>query len=76
MTATVIETLNGRRGLSLMPAYAKNLLPSSVVSRRLEGDVPTIDLAIGYRKANTSPTLKLFLSKSGRVDRPRDASGL
>jgi len=25
--------------------------------------VPTIDLAIGYSKANTSPTLKLFLSR-------------
>jgi len=39
------------------------LLPGSVVSRPLEGDVPTIDLAIGYSKANTSPTLKLFLSR-------------
>jgi LysR family hca operon transcriptional activator len=46
-----------------MPAYAKNLLPGSVVSRPLSGDVPTIDLAIGYSKANTSPTLKLFLSR-------------
>jgi LysR family hca operon transcriptional activator len=46
-----------------MPAYAKNLLPWSVVSRPLEGEAPTIDLAIGYNKANTSPTLKLFLSR-------------
>ncbi len=52
------------RGLSLMPAYAKNLLPWSVVSRPLEGEAPTIDLAIGYSKANTSPILKLFLSRS------------
>ena len=49
------------RGVSLMPAYVKNLLPGSVVSRPLEGDVPTIDLAIGYSRANTSPILKLFL---------------
>jgi LysR family hca operon transcriptional activator len=51
------------RGLALLPAYAKNLLPSSVVSRPLEGEAPTIDLAIGYSKANTSPILKLFLSR-------------
>lgn len=51
------------RGLALMPAYAKNLLPSSVVSRPLEGEAPTIDLAVGYSKANTSPILKLFLSR-------------
>jgi hypothetical protein len=50
-------------GLALMPAYAKNLLPPSVVSRPLEGEAPTIDLAVGYSKANTSPILKLFLSR-------------
>src|SRR3979490_2249185 len=51
------------RGLALMPAYAKNMLPWSVVSRPLEGEPPTIDLAVGYSKANTSPILKLFLSR-------------
>ncbi|HET7033970.1 MAG TPA: LysR family transcriptional regulator [Casimicrobiaceae bacterium] len=52
------------RSVTLLPAYARNFLPSSVVSRSLEGEVPTIDLVIGYNKANTSPTLKLFLSRS------------
>jgi LysR family hca operon transcriptional activator len=51
------------RGLALMPAYAKNVLPWSVVSRPLEGEAPTIDVAVGYSKANTSPILKLFLSR-------------
>jgi LysR family hca operon transcriptional activator len=50
-----------------MPAYAKNLLPWSVVSRPLEGEAPTIDLALGYSKANTSPILKLFLSRIGEL---------
>jgi LysR family transcriptional regulator, hca operon transcriptional activator len=61
--AMAISLVASTRGLSLMPAYAKNLLPRSVVSRPLAGDVPTIDLAIGYSKANRSPTLKLFLSR-------------
>jgi LysR family hca operon transcriptional activator len=61
--AMAISLVASTGGLSLMPAYAKNLLPRSVVSRPLQGDVPTIDLAIGYSKANTSPTLKLFLSR-------------
>jgi hypothetical protein len=34
-----------------------------VVSRPLEGEAPTIDLAVGYSKANSSPILKLFLSR-------------
>ncbi|MEA2492680.1 MAG: LysR family transcriptional regulator, hca operon transcriptional activator [Thermoleophilaceae bacterium] len=46
-----------------MPAYAKNLLPPSVVSRPLEGEAPRIDVAVGYSKSNTSPILKLFLSR-------------
>ena len=50
-------------GLALMPAYAKNLLPSSVVSRPLEGEAPTIEVAVGYSKSNTSPILELFLSR-------------
>ena len=34
------------RGLALMPAYAKNLPPPSFVSRSLEGEPPTIDVAV------------------------------
>jgi len=53
--------------VDLLPAYAKNFLPWSVVSRPLEGVPPTIDLAIGYSNANTSPILKLFLSRADEL---------
>jgi DNA-binding transcriptional LysR family regulator len=52
------------RGVTLLPAYAQNFLPWSVISRPLRGEAPTIDLVIGYNRATTSPILKLFLSKS------------
>jgi len=61
--AMAISLVASTRGLALMPAYAKNLLPWSVVSRPLEGEAPTIELAVGYSKANSSPILKLFLSR-------------
>src|SRR6266852_9531353 len=61
--AMAMSLVASTRGLALMPAYAKNLLPWSVVSRPLEGEAPTIDVAVGYRKSNTSPILKLFLSR-------------
>jgi LysR family transcriptional regulator, hca operon transcriptional activator len=61
--AMAMSLVASTRGLALMPAYAKNLLPPSVVTRPLEGEAPTIDLAVGYSKANTSPILKLFLSR-------------
>jgi LysR family hca operon transcriptional activator len=50
-------------GVALLPAYAKNFLPRSVTSRPLDGEAPTIDLVIGYNKTNTSPILRLFLSR-------------
>jgi LysR family transcriptional regulator, hca operon transcriptional activator len=61
--AMAMSLVASTRGVALMPAYAKNLLPWSVVSRPLEGEAPTIDVAVGYSKSNTSPILKLFLSR-------------
>jgi LysR family hca operon transcriptional activator len=49
--------------VALLPAYPSNLLPWSVTSRPLQGEAPTIDLVLGYSKANTSPILKLFLTR-------------
>ena len=51
------------RGVALLPASAENFLNWSVISRPLKGEAPTIDLVIGYHKANTSPILKTFLSR-------------
>jgi len=50
-------------GVGLLPAYAQNFLPSSVTSRPLKGETPTIDLVLGYKKSNVSPILKLLLSR-------------
>jgi LysR family hca operon transcriptional activator len=61
MAVSLIATT---RGVALLPVYALNFLPLSVVSRPLAGSAPTIDLVLGYHKANTSPLLKLFLSRT------------
>jgi len=58
-----ISLVASTRGVALLPIYAKNFLPWSVVSRPLEGEVPTIDLVVGHHKANASALLKLFLSR-------------
>src|SRR5882757_3012053 len=61
--AMAMSLIASTRGVAFLPAYAKNFMPLSVVSRPLEGEAPTIDLVVGYNKANASPTLKLFLSR-------------
>src|ERR1700722_10461111 len=68
--AMAMSLVASTRGLALMPAYAKNLLPWSVVSRPLEGEAPKIELALGYSKSNTSPILKLFLSRLEELRAP------
>jgi len=62
----VISFVLSTGGVSLVPAYLKKLLPPSVVSRSLKGEVPAIDLAIGYSKNNRSPLLNRFLSQAER----------
>jgi LysR family hca operon transcriptional activator len=61
--AMAMSLVASTRGVAFLPAYAQNFLPWSVISRPIRGDAPTIDLVIGYHRANASPTLKLFLSR-------------
>jgi LysR family hca operon transcriptional activator len=73
--AMAMSLVVSTRGLALMPAYARNLLPPSVVSRPLEGEAPTIDVAVGYSTSNTSPILKVFLSRLDELKAPDDKTG-
>jgi LysR family hca operon transcriptional activator len=50
-------------GVGLLPLYARNMLPPTVVSRPLEGAPPMIDLVLGYSQTNDSPLLKTPLGK-------------
>jgi LysR family hca operon transcriptional activator len=61
--AMAMSLIASTRGVALLPAYAQNFMPWSVISRPLKGEAPTIDLVIGYHKANTSPILRMFLSR-------------
>ena len=58
-----ISLIMSTRGVGLLPAYSQNFLPASVTIRPLKGITPTVDLVLGYRKANQSPILKLLLSR-------------
>jgi LysR family hca operon transcriptional activator len=51
------------RGVALLPDFARNFLTRSVIARPLAGEAPSIDLVLGYHKANNSPLLKTFLSR-------------
>src|SRR6267142_4426092 len=61
--AMAMSLIASTRGVALLPAYVQNFLPSSVTSRPLKGDTPTIDLVLGHKKSNESPILKLLLSR-------------
>jgi LysR family transcriptional regulator, hca operon transcriptional activator len=61
--AMALSAVASTRGVALLPATAANFLTWSVVCRPLKGEPPTIDLVVGYHKANTSPLLKRFLAR-------------
>ena len=61
--AMAISLVASTGGVCLLPLYAQNLLPETVVSRPIQGAPPMVDLVIGYNEANTSPLLKFLLSK-------------
>jgi LysR family transcriptional regulator, hca operon transcriptional activator len=50
------------RGMALLPASVRRYLAGSITSRPLAGEQPTIDLLVGYHRANASPILGKFLS--------------
>jgi LysR family transcriptional regulator, hca operon transcriptional activator len=61
--AMAVSLVASTRGVALLPESAQNFPKWPVVSRPLKGQVPTIDLVVGYHKANTSPILRTFLSR-------------
>ena len=60
-----MSLVSSTRGVALLPAYARNFLPWSVISRPLStaGEPPGIDLVLGYRKEHAPELLRLFLSR-------------
>jgi LysR family transcriptional regulator, hca operon transcriptional activator len=62
-----ISMIASMRAVMLLPAYTKRFLPDSVTTRPVKGEAPTLDLIIAYSHANTSPILKLLLSRVGKL---------
>ena len=54
-------------GFTLVPIYVQNSLLPSVVARPLHGEIPTIELVMGYNKSNISPLLKKFLLRADEL---------
>ena len=58
-----VSIVTRTRGVVLLPASARSYLPGGLTSRALAGEPPTIDLLIGYHRANRSAMLTKFLSR-------------
>jgi len=58
-----VSLVASTRGVALLPDFARNFLTWSVIVRPLAGKAPSIDLVLGYHKANNAPLLRTFLSR-------------
>ncbi len=59
--SSALSLVSSTGGVTLLPLYVQLMLPPSVVIRPLQGEIPTIDLVLGYSRSSTSPLLKRFL---------------
>jgi LysR family transcriptional regulator, hca operon transcriptional activator len=60
---TRVVRTGGRIGAVAGQEFVRNFLTLSLVARLLAGEAPSIDLVLGYHKANNAPLLKTFLSR-------------
>jgi LysR family transcriptional regulator, hca operon transcriptional activator len=58
-----ISLVTSTAGVAMLPESINGYLPPWLTSRPVAGDRPTVELVVGYHKANVSPILKIFLSK-------------
>jgi LysR family transcriptional regulator, hca operon transcriptional activator len=65
--SSVLSLVTSTGGVTLLPLYVKLMLPSSVVVRPLQGEVPTIELVLGHSRSNTSALLKRFLARTDQL---------
>jgi LysR family transcriptional regulator, hca operon transcriptional activator len=61
--AMAISLVTSTRGVALLPASIESFLPASMTSRPLAGEEPTVELMMGYHKANRSAVLRRFLAR-------------
>ena len=61
--AMAMSLVTSTGGLAILPASINRYLPGSITSCPMAGEQPTVDLVLGYHRANTSPLLRTFLSK-------------
>jgi LysR family hca operon transcriptional activator len=66
--AMAISLVTSEHGVALLPKSIEDYLPPSIVSRRLQGEQPVVELVIGYHQANASPILKMFLSRIDQLN--------
>jgi DNA-binding transcriptional LysR family regulator len=60
-TPTIVSLIAGGMGVSILPASLRSLQRSGVVYRSLKKPAPTTDMAVIWRPADESPTLRSFL---------------
>ena len=60
-TPTIVSLISCGMGVSILPSSLKSLQRSGVVYRPLQRPSPTTDMAVIWRPADESPTLRSFL---------------
>ncbi len=65
--AMAVSLIASTGGVSLLPLYAQNLIPKTIVCRPIQGAPPMVDLVMGYSENNRSLLLEFVLSRVDEI---------
>jgi len=61
--AMAMALVGSTGGVTLLPRYAQRLLPPELTWRPLAGETPSIEIALGFARANTSAATQRFVAE-------------
>ena len=61
----VVNLVSAELGVSIVPASMMQVRVMGIVYRRIAGLSPTTQLALAYRRGETSPVVRNFVARAG-----------
>ena len=62
---SIVNLVSAELGVSIVPASMMQVRVTGIVYRRIAGLSPTTQLALAYRRGETSPVVRNFIARAG-----------
>jgi DNA-binding transcriptional LysR family regulator len=62
--ASIVNLVAAELGVAIVPASMMQMRVTGIAYRRIAGQSPTIQLALAYRRGETSPVVRNFIAQA------------